>query len=485
MAERVRQKPKRAALLAEKIAKDIVVNQLPRGHSLGIEPDLLVKYQISRDSFREAIRILEWQGIAQSVRGAGGGIQVSNPSLDNVSNLLREYIQLSNVSLQDILTALRIISILAVELTIKHLNNQTKETLQNLIEEYQRPPPDDLSKEALKDALLNYSQTLTDTSKLAQNPVVSIFIKPLNEVLANRTNFNQLNEQEFRKANIIGMKLHRECAQSILDEDAETATSKLEFIYDNWEILIEKSCRKNELGTNRKSHIPFWVTDIQHKKAQTLLYEIKNDIEINKLGPGDTIGREPELIKKYRISRSIFRDAIRKLEIIGLVRQRKGRNGGLIVTTPNPKGISKAAVLFLGRTDLECNQLEQARIVIEVHIAQYAATKITAQQAIALRQALETSQSLSGIDYIQAAMKIHSLISQCSGNQVLSLFMDVLAESTIIKSDDKILIKRIIENIEAIKNSLHNLITSILARDPLTAANHMRSHRALVTKIIQ
>ena len=485
MAEQVRQKPKRAALLAEKIAKDIVVNQLPRGHSLGIEPDLLIKYQISRDSFREAIRILEWQGMVVTARGARGGIQVANPNQDNVSNLLREYIQLSSAPLQDILDANRIIGVFSIELTIKQLNHSTITILNKLLEKLQQPLPDKLSQQAVESEVLKYSLFLFEVAKLAQNPIVAVFIKPLNDVLINSINFNQLSKKDLKQAATIGRTAYSEYIQSIIDGNAKAAISKLDFILKNLKVLIETSNLSDGIAHKHQDPIPFWVADSQHKKAQTLLYKIKQYIDINQLQPGKPIGREPELIKKYQVSRSIFREAIRQLEIIGLVRQRKGRNGGLIVATPDPNGISRAAVLFLGRTDLECKQLEQARIVIEVHIAQYAATAITAQQAIALRQALETSQSLSGIDYIQAAVKIHSLISQCSGNQVLSLFMDVLAESTIIKSEDKIPIKRFIENTEAIKNSLHHLITAILARDPLAAANHMRSHRALIAKVVK
>ncbi len=50
---------------------------------------------------------------------------------------------------------------------------------------------------------------------------------------------------------------------------------------------------------------------------------------------------------------------------------------------------------------------------------------------------------------------------------------------------DKARIEKVIANTEAIKISQNALITSILVRDPVSAASNMRSHRALVTNIIQ
>ncbi len=54
--------------IAQQIARDIIDEGLQEGDFLGREPELLKRYSISRDTFREAIRVLEWQGLAKTTR---------------------------------------------------------------------------------------------------------------------------------------------------------------------------------------------------------------------------------------------------------------------------------------------------------------------------------------------------------------------------------------------------------------------------------
>lgn len=112
-------KPKKQKLayrLAQQIARDILDEGLEAATPLGKEPALLIKYRVSRESFREAVRILEWQGIARSVRGPGGGLRVGSPASGAISNLLRDYLQLMDTSVEDLIEASRTLNTLTVKI---------------------------------------------------------------------------------------------------------------------------------------------------------------------------------------------------------------------------------------------------------------------------------------------------------------------------------------------------------------------------------
>ena len=63
--DRLREKPQ---LVADELRHLIVSGQLTEGESLGREPELIERFGVSRPSLREALRILEAEGLITVVR---------------------------------------------------------------------------------------------------------------------------------------------------------------------------------------------------------------------------------------------------------------------------------------------------------------------------------------------------------------------------------------------------------------------------------
>jgi len=68
-----REKPE---LIADELRSLIVSGKVAEGDSLGREPDLVERFGVSRPSLREALRILEAEGLITVVRGVLGGVVV-------------------------------------------------------------------------------------------------------------------------------------------------------------------------------------------------------------------------------------------------------------------------------------------------------------------------------------------------------------------------------------------------------------------------
>lgn len=66
------------------------------GSSLGTERELIEKFDVSRDTLREAIRIVEARGSMQMRRGRGGGLRLLNPRVGDVASALVTYLHASN-----------------------------------------------------------------------------------------------------------------------------------------------------------------------------------------------------------------------------------------------------------------------------------------------------------------------------------------------------------------------------------------------------
>lgn len=68
--------PKTAEIVANQIRKGILAGELRNGDKLPPEAQLMAQFETSRPTIREALRILEFQGLIVITRGAKGGAQV-------------------------------------------------------------------------------------------------------------------------------------------------------------------------------------------------------------------------------------------------------------------------------------------------------------------------------------------------------------------------------------------------------------------------
>jgi GntR family transcriptional regulator, transcriptional repressor for pyruvate dehydrogenase complex len=101
--------PSVAELVADAIRAQIVAGTLPDGSMLPKQEQLIDEFQVSRPSFREAVRILESEGLISVRRGNIGGAQVHAPTPENAARTLGLVLQARNVALDDLAAALDVI----------------------------------------------------------------------------------------------------------------------------------------------------------------------------------------------------------------------------------------------------------------------------------------------------------------------------------------------------------------------------------------
>src|ERR1700749_308720 len=80
------QVPKASDVLATDLRERILRGKFPEGTALPTERDMVVQTQMSRTTVREALRILEVQGLIRIKTGRSGGAFVQRPDGDSVAN---------------------------------------------------------------------------------------------------------------------------------------------------------------------------------------------------------------------------------------------------------------------------------------------------------------------------------------------------------------------------------------------------------------
>ncbi len=89
-------------VIADAIRQKIVNGELAQGQRLPPEDELTVQFNVARTTLREALRVLESQGLIAIVRGRGGGPAVTHPSLEPIASALAINLQLRGTTIGDL-----------------------------------------------------------------------------------------------------------------------------------------------------------------------------------------------------------------------------------------------------------------------------------------------------------------------------------------------------------------------------------------------
>lgn len=111
-----RARPSRAIQIADRLQLQATRGRLPLGRPLGCEINLCRRFQVGRDTLREAISILEMRGVGRMQRGRKGGLIVDRPSLPLVALSFSGHAVLHGVTTTQLDEAHRIMARLASDI---------------------------------------------------------------------------------------------------------------------------------------------------------------------------------------------------------------------------------------------------------------------------------------------------------------------------------------------------------------------------------
>jgi GntR family transcriptional regulator, transcriptional repressor for pyruvate dehydrogenase complex len=106
MTARQLRQPRLAELISDQLRQQILRGEYPDGALLPKQEDLLEQFRVSPPSMREALRVLETEGLVTVQRGNVGGAIVHQPQTDKVAYMLSLVLQARGVTLTDVSAAL-------------------------------------------------------------------------------------------------------------------------------------------------------------------------------------------------------------------------------------------------------------------------------------------------------------------------------------------------------------------------------------------
>ncbi len=168
-----------------------------------------------------------------------------------------------------------------------------------------------------------------------------------------------------------------------------------------------------------------------HRTFEVVCGQIRAKLASGELGPGDKLPAERLLAMQLNVSRSAIREALRSLEVAGVVRMAKGIKGGAFIREGTPDRMSEVLqdLIHLGAISLA--ELTEARIALYGGMLPMVCERATEAQLDALEAnvaALEAA--IRNGDAAQRPHLVHAfyhLLGECSRNSAIVYLNDSLS----------------------------------------------------------
>jgi GntR family transcriptional repressor for pyruvate dehydrogenase complex len=209
------------------------------------------------------------------------------------------------------------------------------------------------------------------------------------------------------------------------------------------------------------------------KKAQGLLFDIVRDTAAEGLVPGDRLPSQAEMMRRYGAGATPLREALRMLELAGLVSVRPGPAAGAVLEEASAEHLAALVAAFLCLAGVTYGQLMDAWAATEPLLAAAAAAnpdreKVSAEIAAFAAEA-ESDEPVTPTH----AIDFHDAVARAASNPALGLILQVLSY---VVADLYWAATDIAAPGRLVRHDHHEIAEAILAGDAERARRSMEAH---------
>ena len=188
--------------------------------------------------------------------------------------------------------------------------------------------------------------------------------------------------------------------------------------------------------------------------------------------PGSRLPPEREFAQTLGVARSSLRQALKVLEVMGVISQRVG--DGTYLNSAAPSLLGEPLDFLILLDGISAHELMEARLIVEPELAARAASRASSEQIAALGRRLEAMEerARNRAQFVEEDLLFHQAVFQGAGNRVCSLMFSVVHRSMHDLMD---LTSQLVRPEHTI--NLHKKIyTAIRRRNPGAARVRMAEH---------
>ena len=209
---------KLADLIAEDLKRRIVLEKLEPGDLLPNERALIDEYGCGKATVREALRILEFEGLIQLKTGPKGGAIISEVTIDPACRALRNFLHFQRVDGSQVYQLRRVVEIEIAASVVGRLDEVALGRLRENITQCREPHDDEQSQRHHRMLELEFHNIL---AAYCPNPLLRFMSHFLNDFLRDLVILKKTYKHKRRAFDKANIDYHVALLDALMDEDQQ------------------------------------------------------------------------------------------------------------------------------------------------------------------------------------------------------------------------------------------------------------------------
>src|SRR6201996_4567208 len=239
--------------------------------------------------------------------------------------------------------------------------------------------------------------------------------------------------------------------------------------------------RRDRMGDHRAAGATTPVTfrPIHTRRAfEEICERIREQLALGVLKPGDKLPPERDLAQQLGVSRNVLREALRSLEMAGVLRLQKGVKGGAFIREGDTGRMNVVMRDMLSLGTISMRELSEARINVIDLVVRLACVNARQRDFEALEANIERTDIATRegrlLDRVECSREFYNLLAESTGNKVIIMIVNSITEIHM-----RFVYAKVASSGAAtprLTDKRRQFLAALRARDVVTAARLMRIH---------
>jgi GntR family transcriptional repressor for pyruvate dehydrogenase complex len=214
---------------------------------------------------------------------------------------------------------------------------------------------------------------------------------------------------------------------------------------------------------------------------------IREQLALGVLKPGDKLPRERDLAEQFGVSRNVLKEALRSLEMAGLLRLQKGVKGGAFIQEGDMGRMNDVVRDMLSLGAISVREISEGRIQILDLIVRLACERAQAADFQALEANIERADFATRegrwLDRVECSREFYKLLAAATGNKVMAMIMESVTEIHMRFVYAKVASSGV--SMPQLVEKRRQFLSALRARDLSSATRLMRVHLESVQRMLE
>jgi GntR family transcriptional regulator, transcriptional repressor for pyruvate dehydrogenase complex len=214
---------------------------------------------------------------------------------------------------------------------------------------------------------------------------------------------------------------------------------------------------------------------------------IREQLALGVLKPGDKLPPERDLAQQLGVSRNVLREALRSLEMAGVLKLQKGVKGGAFIREGDTGRMNVVMRDMLSLGTISVRELSEARIDVLDLVVRLACTNAKQADFEALEGNIERTEIATHegrmLDRVECSRDFYRLLAVATGNKVIAMILDSVTEIHMRFVYAKVVSSGVA--MPRLAERRRQFLSALRQRNASTAVRLMRAHLEYVQRMLE